>query len=148
MTLREQLTEDMKTAMRAKDSVRLGTIRLLISACKQREVDERITLTDADVLAIIEKEIKKRRDSVTQYEAGKRQDLADIEKAEIVVISVYLPKQASDEEIAAVIRDTMAATGAKTPADIGKLMGPVKVALAGKADMGRVSQLVKAALAG
>ena len=147
MSLKDQITEDMKTAMRAKDAARLGAIRLLLSAMKQREVDERITLTDSDIATIIEKELKKRRDSITAYKAANRTDLADKEQAEVDVLSIYLPKQAGDDEIAAVIAKVVADVGAKGPADMGKVMGPVKAALAGKADMSKVSQMVKAALA-
>ena len=147
MSLKDQITEDMKTAMRAKDAARLGAIRLLLAAVKQREVDERITLTDADITAIIEKELKKRRDSITAYSAANRTDLADKEQAEVVVLSVYLPKQAGEDEIAAVIAQVIAESGAKGPTEMGKVMGPVKAALAGKADMSKVSQMVKAALA-
>ena len=147
MSLKDQITEDMKTAMRAKDSARLGAIRLLLSAMKQREVDERIMLTDTDIATIIEKELKKRRDSITAYKAANRADLADKEQAEVDVLSVYLPKQAGDDEIAAVVAKVIADVGAKSPADMGKVMGPVKAALAGKADMSKVSQMVKAALA-
>ena len=147
MSLKDQITEDMKTAMRAKDSARLGAIRLLLSAMKQREVDERIMLTDTDIATIIEKELKKRRDSITAYKAANRADLADKEQAEVDVLSVYLPKQAGDDEIAAVIAKVIADVGAKSSTDMGKVMGPVKAALAGKADMSKVSQMVKAALA-
>ena len=147
MSLKDQITEDMKTAMRAKDAARLGAIRLLLSAMKQREVDERITLTDTDIATIIEKELKKRRDSITAYKAANRTDLADKEQAEVDVLSIYLPKQAGDDEIAAAIAKVIADVGAKGPADMGKVMGPVKAALAGKADMSKVSQMVKAALA-
>jgi uncharacterized protein len=147
MTLKEQITEDMKSAMRAKETQRLGTIRLLLAALKQREVDERITLTDADVLAIIEKELKKRRDSITQYRAAAREDLAAQEEFEVGVLQAYLPAQADEAEIMAVIAKVVAETGAKAPSDMGKVMGPVKAALAGRADMAKVSQLIKAKLA-
>jgi uncharacterized protein len=147
MTLKEQITEDMKSAMRAKETQRLGTIRLLLAALKQREVDERITLTDADVLAIIEKELKKRRDSITQYRGAAREDLAAQEEFEVGVLQAYLPAQADEAEIMAVIAKVVAETGAKAPSDMGKVMGPVKAALAGRADMAKVSQLIKAKLA-
>jgi uncharacterized protein len=146
MTLKEQITEDMKTAMRAKETQRLGTIRLLLAALKQREVDERITLTDADVMAIVEKEIKKRRDSISQYRAVAREDLATQEEFELGVLQAYLPAQADEAEVLTIIAKVIADTGAKSPADMGKVMGPVKAALAGRADMAKVSQLIKAKL--
>jgi uncharacterized protein YqeY len=148
MALREQLNEDIKTAMKARDSERLGALRLLSAAAKQREVDERITLDDAALIAIVEKEIKKRRESIAQYEKGQRQDLADKEKFEISVIEAYLPKQLSQAEVDAIVAEALASTGAKTPADMGKVMGVLKPKLAGKADMGKVSAMVKAKLAG
>ena len=148
MALREQLNEDIKTAMKARDSERLGALRLLSAAAKQREVDERITLDDAALIAIVEKEIKKRRESIAQYEKGQRQDLADKEKFEISVIEAYLPKQLSQAEVEAIVAEALASTGAKTPADMGKVMGVLKPKLAGKADMGKVSAMVKAKLAG
>ena len=148
MSLKAQITEDMKTAMRAKDSVRLGTIRLLQAAMKQKEVDERIELDDAAVVAVIEKLTKQRKDSVTQYEAAGRQELADAEKFEIAVLAAYLPEKMSPEETAAEVAAAVAETGAKGPADMGKLMAVLKPRLAGKADMAEVSKLVKAALAG
>ena len=146
MSLKAQITEDMKAAMRAKDAPRLSAIRLLLAAMKQREVDERIELTDADILAIIEKMLKQRRDSITQYEAGKRQDLADIEKFEIGVLSGYMPQQLSEAEIVAEVAAAVAATGAKAMQDMGKVMALLKPKLAGRADMARVSALVKAKL--
>lgn len=146
MSLKEQITEDMKAAMRAKDAARLGTIRLLTAAMKQKEVDERIELTDAHVLAIIEKMIKQRKDSVTQFEAGGRQDLVDIEKAELAVLSAYMPATLSDAEIQTEVTAAVAATGAAGPQDMGKVMGVLKPKLAGRADMTVVSGLVKAAL--
>ena len=146
MGLKEQITEDMKAAMRAKDSARLGTIRLLTAAMKQKEVDERIELTDAHVLAIIEKMIKQRKDSITQFEAGGRQDLADNEKAELTVLSAYMPAALSDAELQAEVSAAVAATGASAPQDMGKVMGVLKPKLAGRADMTVVSALVKAAL--
>ncbi|HEX7812784.1 MAG TPA: GatB/YqeY domain-containing protein [Burkholderiales bacterium] len=148
MSLKATVTEDMKSAMRAKDAPRLSTIRLLLAAIKQREVDERKDLGDADIVAVIEKMIKQRRDSVEQYEKGKRQDLADVEKAEIVVLQGYMPKAMSDAEVDAAIVAALAASGAKSVADMGKLMAVLKPQLAGKADMGKVSALVKAKLSG
>ncbi|RJG00118.1 GatB/YqeY domain-containing protein [Noviherbaspirillum saxi] len=146
MGLKEQITEDMKTAMRAKDSGKLGTIRLLTAAMKQKEVDERIELTDTHVLAIIEKMIKQRKDSITQFEAGGRQDLADIEKAELAVLSGYMPAALSDDEISGEVAAAVAATGAAGPQDMGKVMAVLKPKLAGRADMTAVSALVKNAL--
>ena len=146
MSLKAQITEDMKAAMRAKDAARLSAIRLLLAAMKQREVDERIELSDADILAIIEKMLKQRRDSVTQYEAGRRQDLADVEKFEIEVLSGYMPQQLTEAEIAAEVAAAVAATGAKAMQDMGKVMALLKPKLAGRADMARVSALVKAKL--
>ena len=148
MSLKDQITEDMKTAMRAKDSERLGTIRLLQAAMKQKEVDERITLDDAGVVAIVDKLIKQRKDSITAFEGAGRQDLADKEKAEMAVLQVYLPARLSAEEVAAEVQAIVAELGAKGPGDMGKVMGAVKTRLAGKADMGQVSAAVKAALAG
>jgi len=146
MTLKARITEDMKTAMKAKEAGRLAAIRLLLAAIKQKEVDERVELDDAAVAAVIEKLVKQRKDSVTQYEAANRQDLADIEKAEIDILAAYLPEKMSSEEIAAAVAAAVAQTGAKGPADMGKLMGVLKPQLAGKADMAEVSKLVKAAL--
>lgn len=146
MSLKEQITEDMKAAMRAKDMGRLGTIRLLTAAMKQKEVDERIELTDAHVLAIIEKMIKQRKDSITQFEAGGRQDLADAEKAELAVLATYMPAAMSDVEVQAEVAAAVAATGAAGTADMGKVMAVLKAKLAGRADMTAVSGLVKAAL--
>jgi len=148
MALREQLNDDIKNAMRARDSERLNALRLLSAAAKQREVDERITLDDAALIAIVEKEIKKRRESIAQYEKGQRQDLADKEKFEISVIEAYLPKQLSQAEVDAIVAEALASTGSKSPADMGKVMGVLKPKLAGKADMGKVSAMVKAKLAG
>ena len=147
MSLKAQITEDMKNAMRAKDSARLGTIRLLQAAMKQKEVDERIELDDAAIIAIVDKLIKQRKDSITAYEAANRQDLADVEKAEIEVIKIYLPERMSAAEITAAVNAIVAEVGAKGPGDMGKVMGAVKSQLAGKADMGLVSAAVKAALA-
>ncbi len=148
MSLKAQITEDMKTAMRAKDSARLGTIRLLQAAMKQKEVDERVELDDAMVIAIIDKLIKQRKDSVAAYLSAQRQDLADIESAEMKVLEVYLPQRLSAEEITAAVKAIVAEVGATGPGDMGKVMGAVKAQLAGKADMGLVSAAVKAVLAG
>ena len=148
MSLKDQITEDMKTAMRAKDMERLGTIRLLQAAMKQKEVDERITLDDAGVIAIVDKLIKERKDSIAAFEGAGRQDLADKEKAEMAVLQVYLPARLSAEEVAAEVKAIVTELGAKGPGDMGKVMGAVKTRLAGKADMGEVSAAVKAALAG
>jgi uncharacterized protein YqeY len=148
MSLKAQITEDMKTAMRAKDSVRLGTIRLLQAAMKQKEVDERVELDDAMVIAIVDKLIKQRKDSVAAYLTAQRQDLADIESAEMKVLEVYLPQRLSAEEITAAVKAIVADVGATGPGDMGKVMGAVKTQLAGTADMGLVSAAVKAALAG
>jgi uncharacterized protein len=146
MSLKEQITEDMKAAMRAKDTGKLGTIRLLTAAMKQKEVDERVELTDTHVLAIIEKMIKQRKDSITQFEAGGRQDLADIEKAELAVLSGYMPAAMSEAEIQAEVTTAVTASGAAGPQDMGKVMAILKPKLAGRADMTAVSGLVKAAL--
>ena len=148
MSLKDQITEDMKTAMRAKDMERLGTIRLLQAAMKQKEVDERITLDDAGVVAIVDKLIKQRKDSIAAFEGAGRQDLADKEKAEMAVLQVYLPARLSAEEVAAEVKAIVTELGASGPGDMGKVMGAVKTRLAGKADMGQVSAAVKAALAG
>ncbi|TCS38369.1 hypothetical protein EDC30_102105 [Paucimonas lemoignei] len=146
MSLKEQITEDMKAAMRAKDSVRLGTIRLLTAAMKQKEVDERVELNDTLILGIIEKMVKQRKDSIAQFEAGGRQDLADAEKAELAILSAYMPAALSDEEVQAEIAAAIASTGAAGPQDMGKVMGVLKARLAGRADMTAVSAQVKAAL--
>ncbi len=148
MALKEQITEDMKNAMRAKDSERLGTVRLLLSAMKQKEVDERVVLDDAMVIAIVDKLIKQRKDSVAAYELAQRQDLADKESAEIKVLQAYLPARLSAEEVLAQVKSIVASLGASGPGDMGKVMGAAKTALAGKAEMGQVSAAVKAALAG
>jgi uncharacterized protein len=147
MSLKAQITEDMKTAMRAKDSERLGTIRLLQAAMKQKEVDERIELDDVAVVAIVDKLIKQRKDSITAFEAAGRQDLADKEKTEMAVLQAYLPERMSAEETLAAVKAIVAELGAAGPGDMGKVMGVVKIRLAGKADMGQVSAAVKAALA-
>ena len=146
MSLKEQITEDMKAAMRAKDSGRLATIRLLTAAIKQKEVDERIDVSDEQVLAIIEKMIKQRKDSISQFEAGGRQDLADIEKAELAILSTYMPAALSDAEVQAEVAAAVTAVGAAGPQDMGKVMGVLKPKLAGRADMTAVSAMVKAAL--
>ena len=148
MSLKAQITEDMKTAMRAKDSERLGTIRLLLAAMKQKEVDERVELDDAAVIAIVDKLIKQRKDAISQFSAAGRQDLADKETAEVKVLEAYLPQRLSQEEIQAAVNAIVADLGAKGPGDMGKVMGAVKTQLAGKADMGQVSAAVKAALSG
>jgi hypothetical protein len=148
MSLKDQITEDMKTAMRAKDSERLGTIRLLLAAMKQKEVDERVTLDDAMVVAIVDKLVKQRKDSVAAFTQGGRTDLADKEAAEIKVLEVYLPQRMSADEVAVEVKAIVAELGAKGPGDMGQVMGAVKTRLAGKADMGQVSAAVKAALSG
>ena len=148
MSLKDQITEDMKSAMRAKDSERLGTIRLLQAAMKQKEVDERITLDDATIVAIVDKLIKQRKDSITAFEGAGRQDLADKEKAELSVLQAYLPARMSEAEILDAVKAIVAEVGAAGPGDMGKVMGVVKTRLAGKADMGQVSAAVKATLAG
>ena len=147
MSLKNQITEDMKTAMRAKDSVRLGAIRLLLAAIKQREVDERIELADSDVISVIEKMLKQRRDSIAAFELAKRDDLADIEKFEVTVLQTYMPKQMSDDEINQIITQVIDDTGAQGAKDMGKVVGLVKPLVAGMADMGKVSGLIKTRLA-
>jgi uncharacterized protein YqeY len=146
MSLKLRITEDMKSAMKAKETARLGAIRLLLAAIKQREVDERIELDDAGVVAVIEKMLKQRKDSITQYEAAKRQDLADVEKFEVEVLSAYMPQAMGADEVAAIVARVVAESGAKAPADMGKVMALVKPLVAGRADMGEVSKLVKAKL--
>ncbi|HEU0220047.1 MAG TPA: GatB/YqeY domain-containing protein [Gallionella sp.] len=146
MSLKQQITEDMKAAMRAKDTARLGAIRLLLAAMKQREVDERVELSDADIVTIIEKMNKQRRDSISQYEAAGRQDLADVEKFEMSVLATYMPQQLSESEIASAVAEAIVATGAMGQQDMGKVMGTIKPKLAGRADMGKVSALIKAQL--
>lgn len=143
MTLKQQLTDDMKTAMKAGDKDTLGVVRLINAAIKQREVDERVELDDAAVLAVLEKMVKQRKDSVSQFEAANREDLAAVERAEIVVIERYLPAKLGEAEVLAAIDAAIAETGASGPADMGKLMGVLKPRLAGQADMGQVSALVK-----
>ena len=148
MSLKAKITEDMKSAMRAKETARLSTIRMLLAAIKQREVDERVDVTDADVLSIIDKMIKQRRDSIAQFEAGKREDLAAAERAEVAVLGAYLPKQMSEDQIDAAVVEAIAATGAAGPAGIGKVMAVVKPKLAGRADMAVVASRIKAKLVG
>lgn len=147
MTLKDRITEDMKSALRAHEAARLSTIRLLLAAIKQREVDERKALTDADVLAVIDKMVKQRRDSIAQFTAGKRMDLVAIEQAELDVLQGYLPQQLPDAEVDAMIAAVIAETGAAGPAGMGKVMGALKAKLAGRADMTVVSARVKARLA-
>jgi uncharacterized protein YqeY len=146
-SLKDRITEDMKNAMRAKDSERLGTIRLLLAACKQKEVDERVVLDDAAVVAIVDRLIKQRNDSIEAFQKAERKDLADKEAAELLVLQAYLPARLSAEEVTAAVRTIVAELGASGPGDMGKVMGAVKAKLAGKADMGQVSAAVKAALA-
>lgn len=146
MSLKLQITEDMKTAMRAKDSARLGAIRLLQAAIKQREVDERIVLSDADVIVAIEKMLKQRRDSIAAYESAKRTDLADVEKYEVSVLQEYLPQQLTEAEILSILDQVIADTGAAGVKDMGKVMAAIKPLVAGKADMGKISGLIKARL--
>ncbi len=148
MSLKDQVVEDMKNAMRAKDSERLGTIRLLLAAAKQKEVDERVVLDDAAMIGIIDKLIKQRKDSVAAYTQAQRMDLADKESAEIRVLQAYLPQRLSADEVNAAVHTIVTGLGAKGPADMGKVMAVVKAQLAGKADMAMVSQAVKKALAG
>ena len=148
MSLKTQLTDDMKTAMKAGDKTRLGVIRLINAAIKQKEVDERIELDDAQVLAVLEKMVKQRRDSISQYDAAGREDLSAVEHAEMAVIEHYLPAKMGEAEIVDAIDAAIRSTGAAGPADIGKLMGVLKPALAGRADMGDVSKLVKQRLSG
>ena len=147
MSLKDQITEDMKTAMRAKDSERLGTIRLLLAACKQREVDERIVLDDAAVVALVDKLIKQRKDSIAAFTTANRPDLAEKEASEMAVLQTYLPQRMSAEEVLADIQSLVAELGAKGPGDMGRVMAAAKTRLAGKAEMSAVSAAVKAALA-
>lgn len=147
MTLKEQITEDMKSAMRAKEAERLGTIRLLLAAIKQREVDERIMVDDAGIIAIVEKLIKQRKDSIEQFQKAGRTDLVDQESKELGILQAYMPAQLSEAEVQAAIQKTISSLGAAGPQDMGKVIGALKAQLAGKADMGMVSGLVKAALA-
>ncbi len=148
MSLKDQITEDMKTAMRAKDSERLGTIRLLLAALKQKEVDERVELDDAMVVAIVDKLIKQRKDSIEAFIKADRQELADKEAAEMKVLQTYLPQRMTADEVLAEVKAIVAELGAAGPGDMGKVMGVVKTRLAGKAEMGTVSAAVKTALAG
>jgi len=148
VTLKERITEDMKAAMRASEKERLSTIRLVQAAIKQREVDERITLDDTQVLVVLEKMVKQRKESIAQFEQGGRKDLADKERREIELLQAYLPAQLSDSELDALIRDAVAATGAASFKDMGKVMGVVKSKAAGRADMAAVGALVKAMLGG
>jgi len=147
MNLKDRINDDMKAAMRARETARLGTIRLLLAAIKQREVDDRVTLDDAGVSAVIDKMIKQRKDSISQFEAAGRTDLASNESAEVGVLAAYMPAQLSDAEVAAEVQAAVAQTGAAGPQDMGKVMGVLKPKLAGRADMTAVSALVKAALA-
>ncbi len=148
MSLKDQITEDMKTAMRAKDSERLGTIRLLLAALKQKEVDERIVLDDVQVIAIVDKLIKQRKDSIEAFTKANRMDLADKESAEMKVLQAYLPQRMSADAVLAEVKAIVAELGASGPADMGKVMGAAKTRLGGKAEMAAVSAAVKAALAG
>jgi uncharacterized protein YqeY len=145
-SLKERITEDMKSAMRAGEKERLGTIRMLQAAIKQREVDERVMLDDAQVLAVVEKMLKQRKESIAQFEQGNRPDLAAKEQAEIELLVVYLPAQLTDAEVDALIQEAIASTGAASVKDMGKVMGVVKAKAAGKTDMGAVSARIKAAL--
>ena len=148
MSLKERITEDMKAAMRAKDTERLGAIRMLTAAIKQKEVDERVELDDTAVIGVVDKLLKQRKDSIDAFQKAGRQDLADKEQAEVGVLQAYLPARLSADEVAAEVKAIVAELGAKGPGDMGKVMGAVKQRLAGKADMGQVSAAVKAALAG
>jgi uncharacterized protein YqeY len=148
MTLKTRITDDMKAAMKARETARLAAIRLLLAAVRQKEIDERVDLDDPGVVAVIEKLTKQRKDSVAQYEAAGRLELADAEKFEITVLAAYLPEKMGNAEVAAAVQAALAETGAAGPADMGRLMAILKPRLAGKADMAEVSKLVKAALAG
>jgi uncharacterized protein YqeY len=148
MTLKDRILEDMKTALRAKDTARLSAVRLLLAAIKQREVDERIALTDADVVAVIDKMLKQRRDSIRQYGSAGRQDLVDAEEFEVQVLTSYMPLGLSDAEVEAAVAEVIAATGAKSAQDMGKVMSALKSKLAGRADMAKVSALVRGRLTG
>jgi len=148
MSLKDRINDDMKAAMRAKEAERLGTIRLLNAAIKQKEVDERVTLDDAGVIGILDKMLKQRKDSIEAFDKAGRTDLADKEKAEVAVLQAYLPARLSADEVAAQVKAIVTDLGAKGPGDMGKVMGAAKQRLAGKADMGQVSAAVKAALAG
>ena len=146
MTLKERITEDMKIAMKARETERLGAIRLLLSSIKQKEVDERIQLSDPDVVAVIEKMLKQRRDSISQFEAAGRTDLADKEKFEVGVLQTYMPQALSEAEVAAIIQAAITEIGASGMKDMGKVMGVVKAKVTGRADMGKVSALIKSKL--
>lgn len=146
MSLKAQISEDMKTAMRAKDSARLGTIRLLQAAIKQREVDERIELDDSNVIAVIEKMLKQRRDSIAAYESANRNDLADVEKFEVSVLHTYLPQQLTEDEIKDILEKVVVVTGAAGIKDMSKVMAAIKPLVAGRADMGKISGLIKTRL--
>jgi uncharacterized protein YqeY len=148
MALRDKLNDDIKASMKAREAEKLAALRLLSAAVKQREVDERITLDDAGVVAVIEKMLKQRKDSIEQFEKAQRQDLADKEKYEVSVLLAYMPQALSEGEVAAIVADAIATSGAKSPADMGKVMGLVKARVAGRADMGKVSALIKSKLAG
>jgi len=148
MNLKQRVTEDMKAAMRAKDAPRLSAIRLLLAAIKQREVDERIELSDTDVIGVIEKMLKQRRDSITAYEAAQRQDLADAEKFEMSVLEAYMPQPLSDAEVLAAVELAIGSSGASGIKDMGKVIAALRPQLAGRADMGKVSALVKSKLGG
>jgi uncharacterized protein len=148
MSLKARITDDMKTAMRAKDTARLGTIRLLLAAIKQKEIDERVELDDAAVSSIVEKLIKQRKDSINQFQAAGRDDLVTAEQAELVVLQAYLPEQLSDAEVEAAVAAAIVESGASSAKDMGKVMGLLKPRLAGRADMGQASALIKARLAG
>ncbi len=148
MSLKERITEDMKAAMRAKDSERLSVVRLLLAAIKQREVAERIVLSDDDVVAVIEKMLKQRRDSISQFQAGGRQDLVDQEQFEVKVLGAYMPQQLTEQDIEQAVNAVITAAGAKSAQDMGKVMAALKPQLAGRADMAKVSALVKARLVG
>lgn len=147
MSLKDRITEDMKSAMRAKDAPRLSAIRMLLAALKQKEIDERIVLDDSQVVAIVDKLIKQRKDSIAAFEQAQRQDLVDKESAELRVLEIYLPQRMSADEVGAAVARIVAAVGAAGPGDMGKVMGAAKAELAGKADMGMLSAAVKAALA-
>lgn len=148
MSLKSRINDDLKTAMRGGDARRRDALRLLLAALKQREVDDRVDLTDGDVVAIVEKLIKQRREAMAQFEKGGRQDLVENERFELEVLQIYMPQALSEVEIRAAIVEAIAATGAKAPSDMGKVMGALKATLAGRADMGKVSALVKARLSG
>lgn len=148
MALKERIQEDMKAALRARDAPRLGAVRLLLAAIKQREVDERKELADAEVIAVLDRMLKQRRESIAQFEKGGRADLAASEQFEVQVLSAYLPQALSEAEVQAAVAEAVASSGAKAPADMGKVMALLKPRLAGRADMAGVSALVKAALSG